>query len=296
MITGGSSGIGAQAAKLFAAEGARLALIARGPEALAAAASSVHGETHVFPADVADRPALERAVEAARSALGGIDVLVTNAGASAYGSASQVPAADVERTVAVTFGGAVNAVRAALPHLRASHGIVVACVSITSAVPTPYLSAYASAKAALRGFLGSLRVELDHERAGVRICMVHPGPVDTPFWRRLDARGGRVAALPPGAYRGEDAALALVDAVLHPVAERGVGAADGLVMRLFDALGPALDAPAVMYARWSERLAVPATEPSILWRPSGPEQLTRPGGGRASVWARVRTRARRSDG
>lgn len=131
--------------------------------------------------------------------------------------------------MAVTFGGAVNAIRAALPPLRAPRGVVVACASITSAVPTPQLSAYASAKAALRGFLGSLRVELDHEHAGVRVCMVHPGPVDTPFWRRLDARD---AVLPPGAYRGEDAALALVDAVLQPVAERAVEGADGLVMRL----------------------------------------------------------------
>jgi 2-dehydro-3-deoxy-L-rhamnonate dehydrogenase (NAD+) len=73
---------------------------------------------------VADRPALERAIGAAAASLGGIDVLVTNAGAAAYGRSADVPSADHERTVAVTFGGAVDTVRAALPHLRRSRGVI----------------------------------------------------------------------------------------------------------------------------------------------------------------------------
>ncbi len=300
VITGGSSGIGLAAARLFAVEGARLALIARGTDALEQAVGDVReagGEAHAFAADVADRHAVRAAVESAAVALGGLDVLVPNAGAAAYGRFDEVPARDFERTLAVSFHGLVDTVRTALPHLRASRGVIVADVSIASKVPTPGLSAYAAAKAAVRGFLGTLRTELRHERSGVRVCMVHPGPVDTPFWRRLETRSGMRSPVPPGAYREGEAARALVECAIRPRAEVTVGGVAGAAVAAFALLGPALDPAAVLWAKGTERFAVQADEPGILWRPTPPAAVgDRGGGGRSSLWARARlARARAAD-
>jgi NAD(P)-dependent dehydrogenase (short-subunit alcohol dehydrogenase family) len=113
-------------------------------------------------------------VSAAVERLGGLDVLVSNAAAGAFGHMLEVDADDFDRAVDVTFGGTVNVIRAALPHLRASCGVIVAAVSLLNRVPMPSWTAYAAAKHALRGFLNSLRVEGREQRSGARIAMVHP--------------------------------------------------------------------------------------------------------------------------
>jgi NAD(P)-dependent dehydrogenase (short-subunit alcohol dehydrogenase family) len=299
VMTGGSSGIGLAAARLFAVEGARVALIARGPEALDEAVAAIRqdgGEAFSFSADVADRPGLRRAMDDAARVLGGIDVIVANAGAAAYGGFEDVPRGDFERTVAVCFGGVVNTVRAALPHVRASRGVIVANVSIASRIPSPRLAAYAAAKAGVRGFLGTLRTELRHERSGVRVCMVHPGPVDTPFWRRLESPSGRVSPVPPGSYRQGDAARSLLECAVRPRAELTVGGAAGLAVAAFALLGSRLDPAAVLWARANDRFAVPAHGAGMLRRPASRETSGRRGGGRPSVWTHARVgRARAAD-
>ena len=139
VITGASSGIGFATACRFAAAGADLALIARGREGLARAgelARTMGVAAYEIEADVADRPGLERAIAEAARRLGGIDVLVANAGAGVYGSFEEISPEDFDRTIDVTFRGNVDTIRAALPHLKASRGTIVANVSITSRLLT----------------------------------------------------------------------------------------------------------------------------------------------------------------
>src|SRR5215203_2302934 len=140
LITGASSGIGLAAVERFAREGADLALLARGETALTEAAAVAHEhdvQAHLFPVDLADRDATDRAVAAATDALGGLDVVVSNAGAVSFGHFLEVDADDFDRTLAVTFTGAVNLIRAALPELRESRGVIVATTSIMATMPLP---------------------------------------------------------------------------------------------------------------------------------------------------------------
>ena len=197
LITGASSGIGLAAVERFAREGAHLALVARGEAALeeAAAVAREHGvPAHVLPADLTDRDAAAAAVETAVERLGGLDVVVSNAGAVAFGHFLELDADDFDRTVEVTFTGAVNLIRAALPHLRASRGVLVATSSIMAQVPLPAFSSYTAAKHALRGFLNALRVEEREQRSGVRIAMVSPGRSTR---RSTTAPPARPGARPP---------------------------------------------------------------------------------------------------
>jgi short-subunit dehydrogenase len=194
VLTGASSGIGLATARLLAHHGARLALIARSRDGLDAAAREVTAagsSAEVFAVDVSDRPALEEAVAAAAERLGGIDVLIPCAAALAYGAFDELSAEDFERSYDVTFRGVVNTVRAGLPELERSGGMIVAIVSMASKIPIPLHSPYVAAKHAVRGFLGSLRVELRNRRSRVQVSMVHPGFIGTPFFDTRRARGRR---------------------------------------------------------------------------------------------------------
>ena len=270
LLTGASSGVGLAAVERFAREGADLALVARGESALreAAAVAHEHGvEAHVIPADLSDRSAATAAVDAAAAALGGLDVVVSNAGAVSFGHFLEVDADDFDRTVAVTFTSAVNVIRAALPELRATHGVLVATSSIMSRLPLPAFSSYTASKHALRGFLNALQVEEREQASGVRIAMVSPGPVDTPIYDRATSATGRRPATLPDAYHPEVIAEALVEAVADPRHERIVGLDSKLISRLYQSARPAGELLLVAVDRWFRTGTLPAKGVGALWQP-----------------------------
>ena len=293
LITGATSGVGLAAVERFAQEGAALALVARGEPALRAAAAAAHERgavAHAVPADLTDRAAATAAVAAAAQALGGLDVVVSNAGALAFGHLLEVDGDDFDRALAVTFTGAVNVIRAALPELRASRGLIVATSSIMARVPMPAFSSYTAAKHALRGFLNTLQIEEREQRSGVRVAMVSPGPIDTPIYERATSGTGRRPAILPDAYAPETVAAALVGATLAPRHERVVGAASKLVDLLYRGMRPAGERALVLVDRWFRTGTLPAESPGALWEPA--EAPRRSGGmpsrGRGDVVALVR--------
>ena len=247
VVTGGSSGIGLACARRLTSDGARLALVARGEEALERAAASLRPRPLTAVADVNDAAGLHATFARLAGQLGAIDAVVANAGAAAYGPFGQMSADDLRETVDITLMGALNTAHVALPHLRRSHGTLVMVGSIAGRVPTPWLAAYAASKHGVRGFARSLRAELQALGVPVEVALVAPGPVDTPFWRRARTTDGR---LPPrifGAYRPEDVAAEVARALEQPRPERHVGGlmaawaaldalAPGLVLRLTGAL------------------------------------------------------------
>jgi len=291
LITGASSGVGAAASKAFARAGADVALVARDEEALERAAGPVRAlgrRALVLPADVSDAAAVEEAVGRCERELGRLDVVVPNAAATIYGRFEDVPARDSERVMAVTYTGAVNVVRAALPALTRSSGAIVATGSLMSKLPLPGWSSYAAAKHALRGFLGTLRVELAAERSPVSVSMVHPGAIDTAVWTATTTASGSLPRTPPEGYHASVVAQALVACAIHPRAEVTIGLSTKAAELLFAFARPAGDRAlrAVHhYYRSGRRVA----GPGMLWRPvprgaAPPSRMI----GRRSWWAPVR--------
>jgi NAD(P)-dependent dehydrogenase (short-subunit alcohol dehydrogenase family) len=273
LLTGASSGVGVAAARAFAAEGADLALVARGREGLERTARRVEREgvaAHVFPVDVSDREALDEAVNKAVAALGGLDVLVVNVASVVFGPFREVDPEAFDRVTAVTYTGSVNTIRSALPHLERSHGTIVVTGSANSRAPLPALSSYSAAKHALRGLVNTLDLELRAERVPVRVATVHPGAVDTPLWRQVTSTSGYLPRTPPLALSADAVAAKLVEAARSPrPVERSVGI-DALALVLLSFLArPVADAMLIALHHWYRGGRVEAPPPGSLWRAVG---------------------------
>src|SRR3954468_23270448 len=268
LFTGASSGVGLAAVERLAREGVEMVLVARGAEALEEAARRARRNgavAHAIAADVADREAATAAVERAIELLGGLDAVVTNAGAVVFGHFLEVDPEDFDRTVEVTFTGAVNIIRAALPALRASCGTVVAVSSMMAQLPLPAFSSYTAAKHALRGFLNTLQVEEREQRTGVRIAMVSPGPLDTPIYGRATSATGRSPAKLFDAYDPDEIAKGLVRALIKPRNDRIIGGESKLMTALYRTSRPLGEIALVFVDRWYRTGGEPAVAPGSLW-------------------------------
>jgi NAD(P)-dependent dehydrogenase (short-subunit alcohol dehydrogenase family) len=295
LVTGASSGLGAAAAWRFAREGADVALLARSRDGLERVAAGVRAQgarALVVPADVGDREAVERAVQEAAATLGGgLDVLVGAAGVAGFARFDEQDADAFDRTVDVTFTGAARVLRAALPHLERGLGRAVVVASTMSRAPLPGFAAYAAAKHALRGFVGSLRIELRAQGSPVAVSLLHPGPVDSPLWRTVTSATGRQPLPPPFPYRADAVARAAVALALRPRREATVGL-EGRVAELVPTLArPVGDLALLGVYAWYRSGRRRAEPPGNLWAPSGTGEAS--GGllgARPSLWGRLRVR------
>jgi len=227
VITGASAGVGRAIADAFAAQGWRVALIARGRERLIAARAGVARQAAsalMFCVDVADAAALEEAAASIVRTWGGIDIWINNAMATMFAPFAEIPAADFKRVVEVTFLGQVNGTRAALKHMRPrGRGTIVQVNSALAVRSIPLQSAYCASKAAVRGFTDALRSELLHEKCGIRLTDVYLPAVNTPQfdWARslLPRRLRPVAPV----FQPETIAAAIMRAALAAPREVWIG-------------------------------------------------------------------------
>ena len=197
VITGASDGIGAEMARQLAASGkadVALVLAARKREALEAVAAqcrALGAQTLVQPTDVGDHAACRALVDAGVQAFGRIDALINNAGISAQALFADVKAQDLgwyEDLMRVNLWGSVWCTHAALPHLKASKGSIVAVASLAGIVGVPGRTAYSASKFAMAGFFEALRAEL--RGAGVSVTTAYPGVVATQIrYHGLNAQG-----------------------------------------------------------------------------------------------------------
>ncbi len=118
-------------------------------------------------------------LERTRSELGRLDVLVNNAGSNSRGNFEQLPSEDVAAVLDTNLVAPMLLTHAAMPQLIASRGVVVNVASIAGHVPLPEESPYCASKWGLRGFTFAVREEM--RAKGVALCVVSPGPIETPF-------------------------------------------------------------------------------------------------------------------
>jgi NAD(P)-dependent dehydrogenase (short-subunit alcohol dehydrogenase family) len=179
LITGGNSGIGFAAARLFVAEGAHVAITGRNQKTLRAAAAELGDSAVTIQADVTDVDAIERAVAAAVEKLGKLDIVFANAGiggATPIGQTSQSAFDDIIQTnlTAVFF-----TVQAAATHLNEGASIILNG-SVHAVMGVPGYSAYAATKAGVRAMTRNLASEFAPR--GIRVNQVTPGAARTPIW------------------------------------------------------------------------------------------------------------------
>jgi len=176
LVTGGASGIGLAVAEALRADGAQVAVLDRAEDGPA-------GFTYVR-ADVTDDAAVRRAVDAAVEALGGLDVLVNNAGIGAQGTVETNPDDEWHLVYDVNVLGMVRVTRAALPALRqSSQAAIVNTSSIAATAGLPNRALYSATKGAVAALTRAMAA--DHLAEGIRVNAVNPGTADTPWVRRL---------------------------------------------------------------------------------------------------------------
>ncbi len=196
VITGGAGGIGRALADAFEAQGAAVALLDRDEAALDEAAAERGGRPFVVRCDVTDPDDCAAAMAAVQAELGGIDVLVNNAGISHRSPFVRTDAAVLRRVMDVNFFGAVHCTAAALPSLLERRGRIVAVSSVAGFAPLLGRTGYAASKHAMHGFFDSLRAEL--VGSGVSVTIACPYFTDTALrTRALDGRGEVGSAPPP---------------------------------------------------------------------------------------------------
>lgn len=184
IVTGGGSGIGLATATLLAGRGMKVACLDLNPP----------GEPLIgIAADVTDDAAVRRAVAEAADRLGGVDVLVNNAGVGAQGTVEDNPDEEWRRVFDVNVFGMVRVSRAALPYLRRSeHASIVNTCSIAATAGLPVRALYSATKGAVLSL--TLAMAADHIHEGIRVNCVNPGTADTPWVARLlDAADDPVA-------------------------------------------------------------------------------------------------------
>ena len=182
MISGASRGIGRAVALDLARAGADLTLLARSEEALAETATlcrEAGARVLAIPTDVTDRAALERAVAKIVDELGGLNLLVNNAGIYAKSPAQSADISAFERVIDVNVKGLMNLTRLALPHILAAQGqrAVIHIASIVSRMSFPEGGAYCASKHAVLGYSNALFEDV--REAGVKVCAIQPGFVAT---------------------------------------------------------------------------------------------------------------------
>lgn len=227
VITGASAGVGRATVREFAKRGAHIALLARGQEALEAAAREVElagGKALVVPVDVADAEAVERAANRIEEELGPIDIWVNNAMVTIFAPFKEITAEEFRRVTEVTYLGNVHGTMAALKRmLKRNQGTIVQVGSALAYRSIPLQSAYCGAKHAIAGFTDSLRSELIHDKSRVRITSVQLSAMNTPQfgWAR-NRLPHRPQPVPP-IFEPEVAARAIVWAAEHDRREMAVG-------------------------------------------------------------------------
>mgnify|MGYP001817371843 CR=1 FL=1 len=248
VITGGSEGCGAAAARMFADAGANLVLVARGKRKLEAIAEELREKTRVeiFPMDVADTDACSDVFRKAEFEFGRVDILVNNAGFHQRGPFVDVSAEDHGTMVDVNLRAPIMMTRIALPYLReAGSGAIINVGSLAGWQPLPDQVTYSATKAGLRTFTYALFEEL--RETDIKVAIVSPGPLDTGFiMSNLDVVADLTMSQPIST--ADEVAQAILDLCGNRQREVAMPTVTAILSRFF------------MLFPWLKRLLIPVFE------------------------------------
>ena len=208
-ITGGNSGIGLATARLFVAEGARVAITGRNQKTLDAAAQELGRNAIAIAADITDVAATEAAVQQAVNNFGKLDILFANAGVAGNTPLGGTTIAAFERVIRTNLTAVFFTVQAAIAPLNDGASIILNG-SVISVLGSPGYSAYAASKAGVRAMARVMASELSPR--GIRVNVISPGAIRTPIW-------GAATATP-------EAEKALEERIAKATPLRGLGEPD----------------------------------------------------------------------
>jgi short-subunit dehydrogenase len=227
-VTGASAGVGRAIAAEFAAEGAKLGLLARGTEGLEGASREVEaagGVALAAPTDVADVNQVEAAADHVERQLGPIDVWINCAMTTIFAPFTKIDAEDYKRVTEVTYLGYVYGTMAALKRMYPrNQGMIIQVGSALAYRSIPLQSAYCGAKHAIVGFTDSIRTEVFHDRKDIHLTMVQLPAMNTPQFDWCKNKMPRHPQPVPPIFEPEVAARAIAWASRHPRREICVGA------------------------------------------------------------------------
>jgi uncharacterized protein len=194
LITGASSGFGADAARLFAKEGCRVVLAARRIERLQAIVAEIQnagGEAVAVPVDVNEPDEIDVMVKTVLERFGKIDILFNNAG---FGSVDWFenlkPERHIETLVRVNLVGTMLVARAVLPDmLKHGEGHIINMSSVAGLIAAPLITTYSASKYGVRAFTDALRREVSP--FGIKVSGIYPGPASTEFGKQLERTAAR---------------------------------------------------------------------------------------------------------
>lgn len=296
VVTGASSGIGLVTARTAAARGAKVMLVARDGETLARIAGEIDaagGAADHAVADVGDEGAVRAAAAQAVARFGRIDTWVNCAGVAIYAALLDTPGDEHDRLFRTNYFGVVHGCRAAVPHLGQG-GALITVGSIAGEMGTPLMGAYGASKHAVRGYVDTLRMELQQAGRPIAVTLVKPSGIDTPIADHAANHAGGRAQVPPPVYDPQLVADAILDSAVQPRREVTVGGA-GRAQTLFAEHAPPL------FDRLAPKAAVafvdPAGEqprPDNLFVPvrNGKERSAHQSGRRVSAYTATRLHPR----
>lgn len=179
-VTGGAAGLGRAICARLAAQGATVAVLDRRADQAATVAAGIGGTSREL--DVADGYAFDDVLEEVAGEMGGLDLLVNNAGVGWMTALADTPREKWDRVLAVNLSGTMNGIRSAIPLMSGGGGSIINIASISAVRPSAGEAPYAASKAAVVALTASAALELGPD---IRINSVSPGPVDTPLLKPL---------------------------------------------------------------------------------------------------------------
>lgn len=219
VITGASQGIGRETALEMGRAGASVVLAARNEEALQELALEIErigGQAEAVPTDVAEYDQVERLGARAVERFGRIDTWVNDAAVSIYATVEELTSQEMERLVRVNLLGQMFGSKVAVHHMKPRRsGTIVNIGSALSERAIPLQSAYVATKHGVQGFSEALRLELQHEEAGIDVVVILPSSINTPLFNFARSKLGVKPMPVPPIYEPRVVAQAICHAAQH---------------------------------------------------------------------------------